>query len=194
MQRHFKVVLITAALAGLVGCAHQAPVEKAPEPAPAPVAKATPAPPPAAPAPRSCKADDDCPANALCIRDVCVTITPDVELAECGNVRVHFDFNASLLRDQDKPQLARVARCLRADHKLHVTIEGNTDERGTEEYNMALGGKRASQVQTYIEALGASKAQLDSISYGFEKPLCKEHDEECWEKNRRAGIKPQVGH
>jgi peptidoglycan-associated lipoprotein len=70
-----------------------------------------------------------------------------------------------------------------------VTIQGNADERGTEEYNMALGDRRATTVAHYLESLGASAAQLKTVSYGKENPLCTEHDEECWAKNRRAELK-----
>ena len=72
---------------------------------------------------------------------------------------------------------------------MHVTIEGNADERGTDEYNLALGDQRATSVARYLKALGASPTQLKTVSYGKEKPLCTEHDEECWAKNRRAAVK-----
>jgi peptidoglycan-associated lipoprotein len=145
-----------------------------------------------APPEQSCNRDEDCSASALCIRNHCVAITPEVELAECGLVRVHFDYDASNLRDEDRPRLDRSARCLRADQKLHVTIEGNADERGTEEYNLLLGSKRALQVERYLQALGASKDQLKTISYGYEKPLCGDHNEPCWAQNRRAAVKAQA--
>jgi outer membrane protein OmpA-like peptidoglycan-associated protein len=66
------------------------------------------------------------------------------------------------------------------------TIENNADERGTEEYNMALGDRRATVVKGYLESLGASSAQLATASYGKENPLCSEPDEACWAQNRRA--------
>ena len=135
-----------------------------------------------------CNSDDDCALNALCIRNQCVPISAG--LAECSTVRVHFDFNGSDIKDNDKPPLTRISRCLRAEHALKVTIEGNADERGTEEYNLALGQKRASVVARYLEALGVGANQLKTISYGYEKPVCEEHNEECWAKNRRAAVKP----
>jgi peptidoglycan-associated lipoprotein len=141
---------------------------------------------------QSCSRDDDCSANALCIRSRCVAITPEVELSECALVRVHFAFDQWSLRSEDKPGLERAARCLRADQKLHVTIEGNADERGTEEYNLQLGSKRAVQVERYLEALGASNDQLKTVSYGFERPLCTEHNEGCWAQNRRAALNAGV--
>ncbi len=173
------------------GCAH-----KPPAPEPAAMQSTAPAvavaPPPAAPPEQSCSADDDCSDKSLCIRGHCVAITPDVELSECTQVRVHFDFDSSLLRGEDKPRLVRVARCLRADQKLHVTVEGNADDRGTEEYNLQLGSKRANSVERYLEALGVSHAQLKTVSYGFERPLCTEENESCWAENRRAGMKGEL--
>jgi peptidoglycan-associated lipoprotein len=75
-----------------------------------------------------------------------------------------------------------------------VTIEGNTDERGTDEWNLALGDKRASAVETYLEQLGVSAAQLKTVTYGKERPLCSEHNERCWAKNRRAALTPKETH
>lgn len=155
----------------------------APKPAAAPAVSAVTAP----PAPKTCTRDDDCPSNQLCAHGVCADISAD--MPECGGLRVHFAFDSAALPD-DRAGLARMARCVRADLSLHVTIEGNADERGTEEYNLLLSQRRAVAVEKYLQDLGASAKQLDSIGYGFERPLCKTHDEECWAKNRRAGVKP----
>jgi peptidoglycan-associated lipoprotein len=106
---------------------------------------------------------------------------------------VHFALNSSEIESSDRGSLERSARCLKGDHALHVTVEGNADERGTEEYNLALGDRRATAVAKYLEALGASNAQLRTVSYGKEKPLCTEHDEDCWAKNRRAELNAADG-
>ncbi len=167
------------------GCAHQQQTKKDP----APIAKAEPAPPPAAPeaaATPACTADTQCGDKQLCVRGQCVDITAD--LAECNQLRVHFTLDSDQIEDGDRDSLVRSARCLRADHSLHVTVEGNADERGTEEYNMALGDRRATAVAKYLTHLGVSKTQLRTVSYGKEKPLCTEHDEECWAQNRRAEL------
>ncbi len=140
---------------------------------------------------QTCTSDIQCGAKQLCIRSHCVDITPD--LAECSTVRIHFDFNATGVHEQEKPSLDRMARCLKADLALHVTIEGNADERGTQDYNLSLGDKRATEIARYLEALGVSPAQLKTVSFGKENPLCTEHDEECWSKNRRAALKPKEG-
>jgi peptidoglycan-associated lipoprotein len=142
--------------------------------------------------PRACSSDTDCEERQLCIRSQCVDITP--ELPECGTVRIHFDFNQADIHPDETAKLQRMGRCLKADHALHVTIEGNTDERGTEEWNLALGDKRASAVETYLEQLGVSTAQLKTVTYGKERHLCSEHNEQCWAKNRRAALKAKETH
>jgi peptidoglycan-associated lipoprotein len=138
---------------------------------------------------QTCSVDLDCGTKQLCIRSQCVDITPG--LAECSSVRVHFDFNDAQLKPSETDTLQRMARCLRADSKLHVTIEGNADERGTEEWNLALGDKRATAVAEYLQRLGASSDQLRTVTYGKEHPLCAQHNEACWAQNRRAAVKPK---
>ena len=69
-----------------------------------------------------------------------------------------------------------------------VTLEGNADERGTREYNLGLGERRGNAVSSALGAAGASTSQLNVVSYGEERPVCKEHNEECWQKNRRVEI------
>jgi peptidoglycan-associated lipoprotein len=195
MRSNLLGIALLVAVFSVSACAHKAKSDDnaAAQPAATSNSAAKPAQPaPVAEAAQSCRTDDDCPAKSLCIRGACVVISPALELAECSLLRVHFDYDAWILRADDKPRLDRVARCLRADHKLHVTIEGNADERGTEEYNLQLGSKRATQVEKYLEALGVVDAQLKTISYGFENPLCTEHDEACWSQNRRAGVKAQA--
>jgi peptidoglycan-associated lipoprotein len=144
---------------------------------------------PGSPTARTCSADTDCLERQLCIRSQCVDITPG--LPECSTVRIHFDFNQSEIHPDETGKLQRMGRCLKADHALHVTIEGNADERGTEEWNLALGDKRATAVENYLQRLGVSTAQLRTVTYGKDRPLCTEHNEECWAKNRRAALKPK---
>jgi peptidoglycan-associated lipoprotein len=169
----------------VVGCAHKP--ETKPEPKQETKAEPAPAATPVAnTGPKTCSSDLDCGEKQLCIRSQCVDISAG--LAECTDVRVHFPLNSSDLDPADLTALQRSARCLKADSALHVTIEGNADERGTEEYNLALGDRRATAVAKYLTSLGASDAQLRTVSYGKENPLCTEHDEACWAKNRRAQL------
>jgi peptidoglycan-associated lipoprotein len=170
------------------GCAHKPEIKTtAPGEAAAPAAAAPSTSANVSSSARTCRSDLDCGDKQLCLNNKCIDITP--ELAECTNVRVHFPFNSDEIDSTDKAQLDRSARCLKADHALHVTIEGNADERGTEEYNMALGDRRARAVAHYLESLGASDSQVATVSFGKENPECKEHDETCWARNRRAALK-----
>ena len=178
------ILMLPVALA--FGCAHKAETKSDSRPtAAAPTAAPQSAQPNQTPI-GSCNSDLDCSDKQLCIRNHCTDISAG--LAECANVRVHFPFNSADLDTGERKDLERSARCLKADHALHVTIEGNADERGTEEYNLALGDKRATTVAKYLESLGASNTQLKTVSYGKENPVCTEHDEACWAKNRRAEL------
>ena len=139
----------------------------------------------------SCASDIECPAEALCIDKRCVPI--DSEQAGCWKVSVHFEFNSALIADGERASVDRLARCLKKDRGMHVSIAGNADERGTDEYNIALGEQRARAVEKYVEALGVSGTQMKIISYGKERPLCSEHVEACWQENRRAELRKVSG-
>ena len=98
---------------------------------------------------------------------------------------IHFDFDKYVLRPQDRNTLAKTAAWIKENHPKMVTIEGNCDERGTVEYNLALGQQRASEAKKYLVTLGVNEKILKAISYGKERPLDPGHDEEAWTKNRR---------
>lgn len=98
---------------------------------------------------------------------------------------IHFDFDRYDIREDAKPILKSLADYLIKNSKHKVLIEGHCDERGTNEYNLALGDKRARAAKEYLVSLGVPSNRIDIISYGEEKPLCKEHSEDCWAKNRR---------
>lgn len=114
------------------------------------------------------------------------------ESAACRQARVHFDRDDTLLHPDDYPVLQQLAQCLQADPARTVRIDGNADERGTTDYNLALGDRRARSVAGYLKLLGVRSDQLATVSFGKEKPLCAEHDESCWQQNRRAGL--TLGH
>jgi len=134
----------------------------------------------------TCQQDWECGDGSLCLNNRCVSIK-EQPLA-CQDTRVHFDFDDATVRPTEKPALERTARCLKADRKMQVLIDGNADERGTIEYNLALGDKRARAVAQYLEGLGASDQQIATVTYGKDRPLCTQHDESCWAENRRAGM------
>jgi peptidoglycan-associated lipoprotein len=99
---------------------------------------------------------------------------------------VHFPFDSYELDDQARTILRDNGNWLRDHASAKAEIEGHCDERGTVEYNLALGAKRAHSVKDYLVALGVSADRLTTISYGEELPLCQEHNESCWQTNRRV--------
>ena len=101
---------------------------------------------------------------------------------------VYFDFNETAIRPEFQAAVACHAAYLRQFPGARVTLEGNADERGTREYNMGLGERRGNAVSSAVGAAGASSSQLNVVSYGEERPVCKEHGEGCWQKNRRVEI------
>jgi peptidoglycan-associated lipoprotein len=99
---------------------------------------------------------------------------------------VHFDYDKYEVKGQDRDLLQRQAQWLQKYGQVRVTVEGHCDERGTREYNLALGARRANAVKEYLVSLGVSSARVDTISYGKERPMCTESDESCWSQNRRG--------
>jgi peptidoglycan-associated lipoprotein len=101
---------------------------------------------------------------------------------------VFFDYDQSLIKDPDKPLLQAHANYLRQHPTTKVIVQGNTDERGSREYNLALGQRRADAVRQFLALLGAGDRQIETISFGKEKPRCTVSDESCWSENRRADL------
>jgi len=99
---------------------------------------------------------------------------------------VHFAFDRYQIEDGDKPLLHKQAIWLNKYPRVRVTIEGHCDERGTREYNLALGARRANSVKEYLVAEGVALGRIDTISYGKERPICTESNENCWTQNRRG--------
>ena len=174
-----KYVAVAATLAVLAGCATPPEPKKAeapaPAPAPAPVAKAAPAPAPApAPVPR---------------------IDPAVAALEAAKKRlasvepsVYFDFDKFEIKKEYQGVLAAYSGYLTLDKAAKLVIEGNADERGTVEYNLALGQKRAEAVASGLQALGVSAPNLEAVSNGEEKPRNKTRTEAAFAENRRADL------
>lgn len=102
---------------------------------------------------------------------------------------IYFDFDSYTLRSEDFPGLKDLSVWLKANKRINLIVEGHCDERGSIEYNMALGQKRSEAVREYLLALGVEKNRVKTISYGKETPVTAEHTEEAWAKNRRAHMK-----
>jgi peptidoglycan-associated lipoprotein len=142
-------------------CSHATPAAK--PAAPASVAAAP------APAPAVAKAEDK-------------------EVLDVGDKSIYFDFNSRLLREEARPTLAKIAEVAKKKNAA-VHIEGNCDERGTTEYNLALGEERARAAQKYLEQLGVPGHKVHIVSYGAERPKASGHDESAWAQNRRGDIR-----
>lgn len=99
---------------------------------------------------------------------------------------VHFDFDKYVLTPQAMMVLDEKAVYLRDNSRVRVLIEGHADERGTNEYNLALGDRRANSAKNYLIKSGVDASRFTTISYGEEQPLCNQRNESCWTKNRRA--------
>jgi peptidoglycan-associated lipoprotein len=101
---------------------------------------------------------------------------------------VYFDFDSYSVKDDYQSLLQQHARYLKSHPERHVLIQGNTDERGTSEYNLALGQKRAEAVRRALSLMGVADSQIEAVSLGKEKPMADGHDEASWAQNRRADI------
>jgi len=127
-----------------------------------------------------------------------VTVTPPAVVAPSKpqpglselfdqNVRdAFFDFNKSDIRPDAREALTKTAEFLRSYPQIRVTVEGHCDERGSTEYNLGLGERRAQAAKNYLISLGITADRMNTVSWGKERPFCGEHTEECWQSNRRA--------
>ena len=97
-----------------------------------------------------------------------------------------FDTDKADIRSDAREALAKTADFLKSEPSIKVTIEGHCDERGSTEYNLGLGDRRAAAVKAYLVSLGVSADRMTTVSFGKEKPFCQEHGEPCWQQNRRG--------
>jgi len=101
---------------------------------------------------------------------------------------VYFDFDSFVVKDEFRPLVTAHAKYLSDNRGRKIVIQGHTDERGTREYNLALGQKRADAVRRMMQVLGVQESQVETVSFGKEKPRNPGHDEAAWAQNRRADI------
>jgi peptidoglycan-associated lipoprotein len=115
------------------------------------------------------------------------TKTP-AEIFKETMVPVLFDYDKSNIRADQEANLNRMASYLKQNANIRFTIDGNADERGGQEYNIALGDDRAAAVKKYLSGQGVADARMNTVSYGEEKPVCSLQTEDCYQQNRRAGF------
>jgi len=101
---------------------------------------------------------------------------------------VYFELDSNVVKEEFKPVVAAHARYLQQNRGVKMTVQGNADERGSREYNLALGQRRADAVKQAMQLLGAQPDQIESVSFGEEKPKATGHDEASWAENRRADL------
>jgi peptidoglycan-associated lipoprotein len=107
-------------------------------------------------------------------------------LAGGGGDKIFFDFDQAVIRDDARPTLDSQAEWLNRNKNVNVQIAGDCDERGTEEYNIALGNRRAYAAQSYLAAKGVAQSRISTISFGKDRPIAPGSTEEAWAQNRNA--------
>jgi peptidoglycan-associated lipoprotein len=190
---HVMFALLLAVGVVFVGCAKRPATTQAAAPAPTGAAATTPG--TMAPAPTGSTA---APAGGTSSGGA--TATPSTsrpspsEFTAISDLKdIHFDFDKYDIRPGDAKTLDGNAGWLKSNPNHLVLIEGHCDERGTNEYNLALGERRAKSTMNYLVSQGVQASRITIISYGEERPLCTQHTEECWAQNRRAHflVKPR---
>ena len=156
----------------------------------------------APPVPKAeCDSDAQCGSGKACQDGKCVAKAVESGAASAEAIRrcvgdegaVFFAFDRADLDAKARGTLDKMADCLRNARGAKLLVEGHCDERGTAEYNIQLGERRADAVKKYLANLGVDASAIRTTSYGKEKPVCTEHNESCWAKNRRAVVRPDTG-
>ncbi len=185
-RRAVLVGVLLLSIGLLAGCPKRPEVSQAGPAAIGPQAGVPPAPPSATPAPRAGDVPVTRPAppaeTPVPPATPAAVVTPTAEPLK----DIFFDYDRSNIRDDQKAALNENIAWLRANPASKITIEGHADERGTNEYNLALGERRAKATQDYLVAAGLAAARIAIISYGEEHPFVLGHDENAWKWNRRA--------
>lgn len=172
-----KLILSVLLLNLLAACSSNPPKEESMEPATSSAA---------APAADAQAADAQAAADARAAADA--QAAADAEAAFMEKNSVYFPFDVDAVQDADRETIVNHAEYLASHPNVKVRVEGNADERGSSEYNLGLGQRRANNTKRALVLGGASDSQIETVSYGEEKPRCSEHNEACWAQNRRADI------
>ncbi len=145
-----------------------------------------------------CQRDADCPSGQRCENERCVakqaeapTEKPEPkgavppQCADASAFTIRFGFDQATLTSDSQSNLQKLADCLKQAPAKRVVVSGHADERGTTQYNIALGNRRAEAARKYLADLGGAGGKIETVSFGKEKPLCTESSEDCWARNRR---------
>jgi peptidoglycan-associated lipoprotein len=181
-MRRFLLVGALCAILGLTVAACGRPTPPpAPPPAPPPTAPAPPPPPPPKPAPPPPAAPPPLTEDQIFAQKTVDQLNAERPLAD-----VLFDYDSATLRDDGRSAASRNADYLKRWQSVRITVEGHADSRGTSEYNLALGERRALAARDYLVSLGIPATRVRKVSYGKEFPFDPGHDEAAWANNRRA--------
>jgi len=171
MKTALRFIALVTLVAILAACARETVEEpEAPEP-----------PPPAEPAPEP-------EVDRLDPRDFTDPRNLDNSDSLLSQRVIYFEFDRSNVRSQFRPIIEAHAEYLRGNSSARVILEGHADERGSREYNLGLGERRGNSVEELLRANNVSADQLEVVSYGEERPVCRESNEDCWQRNRRVEI------
>jgi peptidoglycan-associated lipoprotein len=165
---------------GAAGCAKKAPAPSPPPPPP-PAATPTPPPPPPPPPPAPAAPERPLSEDEIFARKSVDDLNKEKPLGD-----VFFDYDSSTLKDEGRSALQKNADWLKRWSSVAFTVEGHCDNRGTPEYNLALGERRASAVRDYLVSLGVAASRVQAVSKGEEQPFCREDNDSCWSQNRRG--------
>ena len=173
----FAMVILVAS-----GCRRQAPAQTpAPPPPPQAAAPATPPPPPPPPAPAAAPKPAPLTEEQIFAQTTLEQLNAQRPLAD-----VFFDYDQSAVRDDGRAPLQKNADWLKRWTSTQITVEGHADSRGSSEYNLALGSRRATAVKDYLVNLGVPQNRITVVSKGKEQPFCTTESEDCWQQNRRG--------
>jgi len=177
-MRHTAIILALAAAVSFAACG-----KTTPPPAPPPPPPVAPEPPPPAPPPPKPEVKPQVDEYAR------LKAMASDEIDRLGLLQeVYFGYDKSDIREADRAALSKNAETLKKFDFLKVTLEGHCDERGTVDYNLALGERRARAAYDYLVSLGVPADRLRTVSYGKEIPVCSDSNEDCWQRNRRAKL------
>lgn len=178
-MNHIKSFVLAASATLVLAACSSTPIAKVEPTSPAPVAAPTPTAAPIAPL---------APVAASKVEAVVVPPYLDPTNALAKDRSFYFDYDNFAVKSQYARQLELHGKFLASNPKVSIKVEGNADERGSAEYNLALGQKRAAAVVTALKVYGASDVQMEAVSWGREKPKATGHDEASWAQNRRADL------
>ena len=183
MTRYTRL-LVAAALTATLGSGFAACAKKAPAPAPAPPPPAetpAPTPPPPPPPPPPAPAPKPPTEEEIFAKKTLDELNKERPLGD-----VFFAYDSSELSDEARTSLQKNADWMKRWTSTAVTVEGHCDSRGSSEYNLALGERRAASVRSYLASLGVDGSRVQAVSKGEEQPVCGEENESCWSQNRRG--------